>query len=186
MKKVVSFLLAGLMVVCLAGCSGNSGEDEEESNTSETSSVTPEEDMLSKFENLGFTSDEAKTMTDIFQNIGISQIGEITTALGTGIDELQAFVAPVYDSNQLQVNFTIENRDLCYVALAGVPGYKPELYISFFGKLKVREERTISMVDLFDRWVDDTDYHQPIEDSYLAKVDYENQEIIELKENAIQ
>lgn len=114
------------------------------------------------------------------------QIGEITTALGTGIDELQAFVAPVYDSNQLQVNFTIENRDLCYVALAGVPGYKPELYISFFGKLKVREERTISMVDLFDRWVDDTDYHQPIEDSYLAKVDYENQEIIELKENAIQ
>lgn len=72
MKKVVSFLLAGLMVVCLAGCSGNSGEDEEESNTFETSSVTPEEDMLSKFENLGFTSDEAKTMTDIFQNIGIS------------------------------------------------------------------------------------------------------------------
>ena len=29
-------------------------------------------------------------------------------------------------------------------------------------------------------------YHQPIEDSYLAKLDYENQEIIELEENSIQ
>ena len=183
MKKLISFVILLIALFGLIGCSGNSGESEEKSNASETSAVTPEEDMLSKFENLGFTSDEAKTMTDIFQNVGISQIGEITTALGTGIDELQSFVAPVYDSNQLQVNFTIENRDLCYVAL---PGYKPELYISFFGKLKVREERTISMVDLFDRWVDDTDYHQPIEDSYLAKVDYENREIIELKENAIQ
>ena len=186
MKKLISFILLLITLCGLTGCSGNSGKVGEESDVSETSTVTPEEDMLAKFENLGFTSDEAKTMVDIFQNVGISQIGEVTTALGTGIDELQSFVAPVYDSEQLQVNFTVENRDLCYVALAGVPGYKPELYVSFFGNLKVREERTINTVDLFDRWVDDTDYHQPIEDSYLAKIDYENQEITELKENAVQ
>lgn len=186
MKRLISLILLLVAFCGLFGCSSNSGEAGEESDASGTSTVTPEEDMLSKFESLGFTLDEAKIMVDIFQNVGISQIGEVTTALGTGIDELQSFVAPVYDSEQLQVNFTVENRDLCYVALAGVPGYKPELYISFFGNLKVREERTISMVDLFDRWVDDTDYHQSIEDSYLAKVDYENQEITELKENAIE
>ena len=141
--------------------------------------------MKAQFETIGFTGEEAETMEEIFQNVGIYEIGDIQPALGTGIDELQSFIAPVYDSNQLQVNFTVENRDLCYVALAGVPGYEPELYINFFGNLKVREARTIHTVDLFDRWVDDTDYHQPIEDSYIAKVDYENQEITELEANAI-
>lgn len=185
MKRSLCLLFSLLIILTITSC-GTESDEVSDSEAPDADASAVGESLIDKFVDLGFTEEEATEMEAIFTTVGIGEIGEITTALGTGIDELQAFIAPIYDSNQLQVNFTVENRDLCYVAVAGVPGYEPELYISFFGNLKVREKRTIHTIDLFDRWVDDTDYHQPIEDSYLAKLDYENQEIVELEENSIQ
>ena len=210
MKRLISFILAMTMLV---GCGSTTEvevpdenntstvqeanepeeapkkEDAEEEQPAAPKEFNPEEqtdDLAAMFMHIGFTEDEAKEMEEIFDVLGIREGRNIRLLLGSGIDEMQTFAFDPYNSKNLQVNCTVENRELCLVWLAGLAGYRPVFKVNFFGKIKVKEERTKESVDMFNRWVDDTDYHQPIEDSYLVTIDWENMELTEYKEGAIE
>lgn len=207
MKRLIAVLLELVMVLPLVACGGSTGENESNNveppkqieldkvNTtwnndwSEGDEFDPTkqtDDLASMFVYIGFTEDEAAEMETIFDTIGIHECRNIRLMPhGDGIDGLQAFVFDPYDSENLQVNCTVENRELCLVWLAGIPGYKPVFKIGFFGKPKITEEVTKESVDMFNRWVDDTDYHQPIEDSYLVTINWEEMKLSEYKEGAL-
>ena len=206
MKRLISVLLALVMILSLVACGGSSGENEnnveppkqielDKVNTtwnndwSEGDKFDPEkqtDDLASMFVYIGFTEDEAAEMEEIFDTLGISEGRNIRLMpYGDGIDGLQSFAFDPYDSENLQVNCTVENRELCLVWLAGIPGYKPVFKVGFFGKPKIAEEMTKESVDMFNRWVDDTDYHQPIADSYLVTIDWEEMKLSEYKEGSL-
>lgn len=127
-------------------------ESQQVSNTLEEPSGNESSDISSKMVSLGFTEDEADRIRDIFTTVGITEMGSVKPGAGDGIDNLQSFIAPVFNSYQLQVNFTIENRTLCYIELAGIPASKYETYVSMFGKPKVREVDTVIAITLYDIW----------------------------------
>lgn len=144
------------------------------------------DDLAAMFMYIGFTEEEAAEMEEIFDTLGIHEGRNIRLMpYGDGIDGLQAFAFDPYDSKNLQINCTVENRDLCLVWLAGIPGYKPVFKIGFFGRPKIVEEMTKESVDMFNRWVDDTTYHQPIEDSYLVTIDWDEMKLSEYKEGTL-
>ena len=208
MKRLLTLVLA--MTVFLTACGGSEtefkkngesqtaveevGENAEEGRTEKdveekTGEFDPEEqtdDLSAMFMHIGFTEEESAEMEEIFDTIGIHEGRNIRLLLGSGIDELQTFAFDPYNSKNLQVNCSVENRELCLVWLAGVTGYKPVFKIGFFGRPKVVEEMTKESVDMFNRWVDDTDYHQPIEDSYLVTIDWEEMKLSEYKEGTLE
>ena len=63
---------------------------------------------------LGFTVDEATSIYNIFVRIGVNQISDIQKGAGTGIDNLQSFVAIANNDKKLKFFFTVENRQLYY------------------------------------------------------------------------
>lgn len=196
MKKLICVALA---LSLLSGCGSSNpsvdyNEKEGASQNEPAVSSSPEkefdpeaqtDDLAEMFMHIGFTEDEAKEMEGIFDVLGIHEGRNIRLLYGTGLDEMQTFAFDPYNSKNLQVNCTVENRELCLVWLAGIPGYKPVFKIGFFGKPKVVEESTKESVDMFNRWVDETDYHQPIEDSYLVTIDWEEMKISEYKEGTL-
>lgn len=190
-KAVIGFFVCLFLLMFAAEwmADENPGTDTPNENTVETTKqetkpTTAKASLFDKFVSLGFTSEEAEEMKEIFYTVGITEIGDVKNPDQT-IDSLVSYVAPIYDSQQLQVIFTVENRELCYVELTGVSGTQPKFYVNFWGNLKVKEEQTKKSFVLFERWIDDTDYHQPIEDSYRIKLDWENKELVELKENGM-
>ena len=199
MKRLLALVLA--MMITLTGCGGSEENvsmeedqkmavevEEDAGGKVEAKEFVPEEqtdDLTAMFMHIGFTEEEAAEMEEIFDTLGIHEGRNIRLLLGSGIDELQTFAFDPYDSKNLQINCTVENRELCLVWLAGIPGYKPVFKIGFFGRPKIVEEMTKESVDMFNRWVDDTDYHQPIEDSYLVTIDWEEMTLSEYKEGTL-
>lgn len=199
-KTLVSVMLVLCCLFSIVGCGGDTSEpvdtsippsssnvqaDEQtvppdSSITSEPSNL-PEEpnsnqssDISQKMVGLGFTEDEAESIRDIFMTVGITEIGSIKSGPGDGIDNLQSFVAPVFNSNQLQVNFAIENRTLCFIELAGIPASQYEAYVSMFGKLKVRKVDTSIAVTLYDIWDENGEIAEG-EAGYMAVYNHDEQ-----------
>lgn len=67
-----------------------------------------------KLRELGFTVEEATSIYNIFVKIGVNQISEVQKGAGTGIDNLQSFVAIANNDKKLKFYFTVENRELYY------------------------------------------------------------------------
>ena len=67
-----------------------------------------------KLRELGFTVEEATSIYNIFVKIGVNQISDVQKGAGTGIDNLQSFVAIANNDKQLKFYFTVENRQLYY------------------------------------------------------------------------
>ena len=114
----------------------------------DTTPVLSQTDWETVFRENEFSDDEISEYKEIFDTIGISNYHDV-------------------DSNELQLNVTLENRKIIYVALAGIPDTKTEAYINWRGKLKFKTVGTTTSVDLYS----DTD------GGYLAKVDWENKTI---------
>ncbi len=75
----------------------------------------------------------------------------------------------IYDSDNLQLNVTLENRQIIYIGLAGIPDTKAEAYLNWRGKVKWKTVDTKRTVDMYS----DT------EGGYLAVLDWENKTISE-------
>lgn len=157
-------------------------DTEETSAVEKNSTTSPETDrssIIEQFQNIGLNKSESEKFADTFIELGFGQIRDIEFVMGDdSADGLQAYRCRLYDYETLQINFTIENRTLCYVELAGLPTEKSEHYISMFGNLKTKRVQTTTSVTMYDITDDEgnIDYSK---NGYLAVFDYENKKISE-------
>lgn len=162
MKKLFGVLLTVVMCFALVSCSSEKAENS--TSAEDTTSALPQTDWETVFRENEFSDDEITEYKEIFDTIGISDYHDVDIH-ENGI--MHIVRGKVYDSNELQLNVTLENRKIIYVALAGIPDTKTEAYINWRGKLKFKTVGTTTSVDLYS----DTD------GGYLAKVDWENKTI---------
>ncbi|MBR2972391.1 MAG: hypothetical protein IKC61_05645 [Clostridia bacterium] len=174
MKKALILLL-----ICLFTFSGCGGK--KDNTTNNTTDDTQDKTMQQQFEELGFNEQEALTLVDKFTTMGLTDVSDIKTAVGDGIDGLQTFTAKVFDYETLTLQFTIENRQLCYVSVNGFPTETVDFYINFFGNLKYKIVNTKKNVIFYDIWDENGEI---IEDAvgYKAVWDRENNTIKEYTE----
>ena len=137
--------------------------------------------MISQFKDLGFTDTEAENMKEIFTTVGITKISNIKAVGNAGIDNLQAFICNIYDSDPdkggLSVHFTIDKRQLCFISLDGIATTKVDYgYINVFGNLKFKTSNGKKSVTLYDIW-DENGEIIPNAIGYKAVLDYENKKI---------
>ena len=142
---------------------------------------TPREIMEMQFGWLGFTEDEAQEMSNIFETVGITDISNIQAVGNAGIDNLQAFICNIYDSNPdkggLSLHFTVEKRQLCFISLDGIADTKVDYaYINIFGNVKFKTSNGKKSVTLYDVW-DENGEIIPNATGYKAVLDYENKKI---------
>lgn len=64
---------------------------------------------------IGLNDDEAAEVAEIFSQIGITKIDNVQPGAGTGIDNLQSYVAEANGDPNKKFYFTFENRKLFYV-----------------------------------------------------------------------
>ncbi len=91
-----------------------------------TPTPTPEPvSMKKQFVRLGLTETEAEEMQKVFENIGITQISDISKTLGSGIDGEQRYVCRFYDFNPnvdcIKVSFTIVKRKVQRISICFSP-----------------------------------------------------------------
>lgn len=118
------------------------------------------------FSSNGFTDGEINEYGTILNNIGIKSFHDVDIT-ENGI--MHVIRGKIFDSENLQLNITLENRKIIYISLAGIPANKTEAYINWRGKLKIRTVDTTTSVDMYS----DT------EGGYLAKLDWESKTISE-------
>ncbi len=168
MKRLLYLLLSFILCFGLSACSSNtkkaitvsslaSTPTKELSPTSQTE-TTYQEDPLKKWINIGFSESESLDINTIFTNLGITEIGTIESVSGTGINELQSFRTKIFGTSNLQVNFTVEKRMLCYVEIAGLSGPSQS-------------------VTMYDKWNDDGVIDNS-KTGYMNKLIFESKEIV--------
>lgn len=130
----------------------------------------PVDSMVQEFVKLGFTQAEAKEIKEIFATVGITEIHNVSYAVGSGIDSLQSFTCDIYDYHAdkggVSLQFTIDNRKLCYISMNG-----------FYNTVTMQYDSVV----LYDKW----DENGEIDESsvgYRAVFDYKNQKITNYEE----
>ena len=157
-------VVCGIILVIGAIFLANSLYHKNKQDVVDTTPVLSQTDWETVFRENEFSDDEISEYKEIFDTIGISDYHDVDIH-ENGI--MHIVRGKVYDSNELQLNVTLENRKIIYVALAGIPDTKTEAYINWRGQLKFKTVGTTTSVDLYS----DTD------GGYLAKVDWENKTI---------
>ena len=107
----------------------------------------------------GFTDDEIASYREVFDTV-VSIVDN---------DPMTVICGKIYDSEDLQLNVTLENRQIIYVELAGIPDAKTQAYFNWRGKVKWKTVHTIKTVELYS----DT------EGGYLGVLDWYNKTISE-------
>lgn len=103
---------------------------------------------------MGFTIDEATALQSLFLQIGINSISDAKAAVGTGIDELQSFVATANEKPEQKFFFTIEKRSLYFAGFLD-----EDLYDSTKGGVlksigDVHIPKTDVSIEIFDKLKD--------------------------------
>lgn len=142
MKKL---LLALACVLLLVGCGGETS-DVDDSPAPVEQEETANNDWAETFANAGFTEDEIAGYREIIETVGVKEFHDVEV-IENGI--MHIVRGKVYDSSNLQVNMTLENREIIYIELAGIPDVKNVPYINWRGKLKNRKEDTKTSVELY-------------------------------------
>ncbi len=153
----------------------------EETNSAEDNTMDNSIDLATQFIEIGFTQTEAESLVDKFTTMGLTDVSNIEASVGDGIDGLQSFRAKIFDYDTLTLQFTIENRQLCYVSVNGFPAEKVDFYINFFGKLKYKIVNSKKSIIFYDIWDENGEI---IEDAvgYKAVWDRESNTIKEYTE----
>lgn len=120
------------------------------------------------FENAGFSENEIAGYRTIFETVGIMDLHDVDI-VENGI--MHIVRGKIYDSTNLQLNVTLENREIIYIEIAGIPTRTAEPYINWRGKLKVKTVNTKKSVTLYS----DT------EGGYMAVLDWDSKTIYEYK-----
>ena len=153
MKKMVWLIgLAIIVVFFLVGCS-------------KKDSAEPVA-WDSAFSEAGFTDDEIESYREVLNTVGVTDFHDVSIVQN---DPMTIIRGKIYDSENLQLNMTLENHQIIYVELAGIPDTKSEAYLNWRGKLKWKTVDTKKAVDLYS----DT------EGGYLGVLDWDNKTISE-------
>lgn len=157
MKRIIALMMLAIAIF-LVGCGEGSSTDEP-AETQETKT------MLEQFVDLGFTETEAEKMQEIFTTVGITEVRNIKAAIGEGIDKVQSFKCDMYNSSAdkggVVVQFTIDQRQLCYISVNG-----------FYNTKTMQYESAV----LYDIW-DSNGEIIPDAIGYKAVLDNENKKI---------
>ena len=154
MKKLLLISVVILMFV-FTGCGDKSVE---------TETVDTPTDWETVFSANGFTSEEISSYKEILTNVGITDYHDVEVFEN---GRMHIVRGKIYDSKQLQVNVTLEERQIIFVELAGIPTDKTEAYINWRGNLKFRTVASKKSVDLY----------YDMDGGYVAKLDWENKMI---------
>lgn len=153
MKKMVWLIgLAVIVVFFLVGCSKK-----------DSAEPIAWDSALSE---AGFTDDEIESYREVLNTVGVTDFHDVSIVQN---DPLTIIRGKIYDSENLQLNMTLENHQIIYVELAGIPDTKSEAYLNWRGKLKWKTVDTKKAVDLYS----DT------EGGYLGVLDWDNKTISE-------
>ena len=152
--------LAVIVVFFLVGCSK---KDSAEPVAWDSAEPVAWDSALSE---AGFTDDEIASYREVFDTIGVTDFHDVSIIDN---DPMTVICGKIYDSEDLQLNVTLENRQIIYVELAGIPDTKTEAYFNWRGKVKWKTVHTIKTVELYS----DT------EGGYLGVLDWDNKTISE-------
>lgn len=114
----------------------------------------------------GFTDDEIESYREVLNTVGVTDFHDVSIVQN---DPMTIIRGKIYDSENLQLNMTLENHQIIYVELAGIPDTKSEAYLNWRGKLKWKTVDTKKAVELYS----DT------EGGYLGVLDWDNKTISE-------
>ena len=161
MKKMAWLIgLAVIVVFFLVGCSK---KDSAEPVAWDSAEPVAWDSALSE---AGFTDDEIASYREVLDTVGVTDFHDISIVDN---DPMTVICGKIYDSEDLQLNVTLENRQIIYVELAGIPDTKTEAYFNWRGKVKWKTVNTIKTVELYS----DT------EGGYLGVLDWDNKTISE-------
>jgi len=152
--------LAAIAVFLLVGCAEKEASDSAAENTPESAAWD------AAFGDAGFTEDEIESYREVFDTVGVTDFHDVTIVNN---DPMTIVRGKIYDSEDLQLNVTLEDRQIIYVELAGIPDTDAEAYLNWRGKLKWKKVNTKKAVDLYS----DT------EGGYLAVLDWDSKTITE-------
>ena len=153
MKKAVWLIdLVAIMVFFLVGCSKKDSAEPAAWDTT--------------FSEAGFTDDEIESYREVFDTVGVKDFHDVSI-----IDNERMTIVrgKIYDSANLQLNVTLEDHQIIYVELAGIPDTKTEAYLNWRGKVKWKTVDTKKAVELYS----DT------EGGYLAVLDWDSKTVAE-------
>ena len=132
-------------------------------NASEDSVVgeVGDTDWKTVFRANGFTESEISKYEGMLNNVGITDYHDVEVIENGAMHIIRG---KIFDSNILQVNVTMENREIFLIELAGIPAEKTEAYINWRGKIKFKTVQSKKSVDLY----------YDAEGGYIAKLDWDN------------
>ena len=172
MRKFLTIILSACLMISFCGCSSQNDSN----TTSDNQEFYSVVDFATAFESIGLTKEESNTVSQVFNNIGITQISEPQAALGTGNDELQSFKAYAFGYKNVTTTFTFDKRRLCYVDFS-FPDEGTKAYISITGKIKSKSYNSIGTVVMYDMLDDSTGEYDATRKCYIAKLNWEEHTI---------
>lgn len=174
--KIFLILIIGSVIYAALTDDGTSSEsdntvtEEAIDNTEVESTPFVEEsvknngDWKTVFAENGFTEDEISAYGEMLSTVGITDYHDVEIA-ENGI--MHIVRGKIYDSKELQLNVTLENRNIILIELAGIPTDKAKAYIDKRGNLKFKTVQG----------KDSTDLYYDVEGGYIAKLDWDNMTI---------
>lgn len=167
MGKILSALFGLiLLIACVVILFGlaNRPDDGQVDSTTSSEVIEAATDWKTVFLESGFTDDEIAAYDEILTTVGITDFHDVEV-IENGI--MHIVRGKIFDSDTLQVNVTLENREIILVELAGIPATNTDAYINWRGKIKFKTVDTKKSVDLY----------YDVEGGYIAKLDWENKMI---------
>lgn len=134
-------------VLLLTGCGADDVESVPAGQT-EVEAVVEDlnNDWAEAFADAGFSGDEIEKYREIIETVGVTEFHDVEI-IENGI--MHIIRGKIYDSSNLQLNVTLENREIIYIELAGIPDVKNVPYINWRGKLKNKKVNTKTSVELY-------------------------------------
>lgn len=161
---LVGFMLLIACVVIIFGVMNRNVTEQSVEAPSSLEVVQTSTDWKTVFSENGFTDDEIASYDEILTTVGITDYHDVEV-IENGV--MHIVRGKIFDSDDLQVNVTLENRKIILVELAGIPATNTEAYINWRGKIKFRTVDTKKAVDLY----------YDVDGGYVAKFDWENKMI---------
>lgn len=134
-------------------------EDESKLESTSVPTISNEEIMISQFQSLGLTKEEAEDAQEIFKNVGITKISNIEVVSGTqnGVDGEVQYKCNLFNfqyEDGIKVSFKIVNRKIKGVAISFVrnkryPDYNQYMQLKLLDG--ITEEGPSDAIILFNR-----------------------------------
>lgn len=160
MKRWAGIVLTLIMIFAFCACGSTAATVKDK--TEQAGFITWD----TAFSEAGFTAEEIECYREVLDTVGVTDFHDVTIIDN---DPFTIVHGKIYDSENLQLNLTLENHKIIYVELAGIPDTKTEAYLNWRGKIKWKKVDTKKAVDLYS----DT------EGGYLAVLDWRSKTIAE-------